>query len=560
MQTNLISHSPYLDTSFRYRKESRCFGLSSPVFGCLEKIKSIGNHVKKFTSSLLGRVALYTVADMTGATVGSYIGRWLGQSTTATAGYYLAPFFPVAGVIWVQNHVNQSFQTSTISKIGTAIITTSTILCAVKFSNDIAEWGESTCFVVGRLAGEIAGTVFGGYLGLVLAGSPILFFDANHPWDSYSISTIRFLAAGILFDGVVVNPSTPFIAPLLRIPRQISRSTVQILAYNSNTLVPAIHECVKHKSLRTKPALSTFAGFMVNSYCGNSAASLSKKLSDSLLSIFISISPIITEGLKNSIQAHNFVTLGLINQAQALIDRGGDLLTSLVVKSLLQYVDFLNSSKLIKQKLETFEKSLFNSSPNAETISGLTTTIFKEISQDSSLLSIFRSAFLPLLQTNLSSWVDTCVLKIQEAEINLVGYPLLRKKQIIYLKTMLNIHLPCYLFFTLSKISELMNPLTTQEQSEILKILNDMLYKHYVKLVCPPFIATTVHEATRLTLRCAFKTQKMISYLLMQAEQRSYLSGSILPQINYVPDFSNPDMTDEEDKKEYVVVENHGRT
>ena len=127
--------------------------------------------------------------------------------------------------------------------------------------------------------GRVGGSIFGGYAGLRLIQNPVLFFDYDHPLDTYSMSMIRYSGAEALFNIIVVSPTGLATKVLFTIPRIAACKIIQSLACNSNSLVLLFKRCIVKREASAKIIVPLLAQAVVNTYCGQSSTQLFKEYS-----------------------------------------------------------------------------------------------------------------------------------------------------------------------------------------------------------------------------------------------------------------------------------------
>jgi hypothetical protein len=505
---------------------------------------SIRERATQFTKSLLGKIAVCIGAEIVGAQIGELAGRVIAGEVASEIGERIFPYIALNALV-VGGATSTYFlakKTSDTALICFVLISPVPAVLAMNLSSEqLSNVGASSGRAFGEQIGAIAGTILGGFGGLLLAGSPTVLWNAEDSHNSYSVSMIRFLAMGIAFDACITTPTTPIITPLLLIPRQGIRAVAQTLAYNSAIFLPCAMQCIKGHRVPGKILTPFFLQIIVNKLNGSSGSNknqeyTAKKLYIKIFSPFVILSRIIRKGIK----------IGIEQSAVPRIETAANLFVNITLKSFHYYVQLLQNSESVRVAQTEFKNSFHNPDQRERSriilVEAIDTLLksnwpYSENIAQSIVESLLKDRGVKLL---ISELID----KIQVLEVELVGFSLLSENKATYLKEIVDIHLQHYLVYLLLNYAQLSEELTPAEEEEIILDLNNFIIGGYAEHAIPPFMADAARQMINKGLQFIFNAKKLIQRVAQKSEQRTHLSVQDESQIveEYFPPLSSLDL------------------
>lgn len=538
---------------FRRRRHNVFTGWEKLFSHCWERIATATQTTHKVTQSLLGKVVVYSLADTGGAIAGSALGSTILGNMGSDIGRGLVSIGFLGAMAGSGILVLKYASLEKTRKIYlTAMIATTIGLMIITSSNERGKYGAWLGRLIGEEVGSFVGTILGGFALLNLAGSPTVFFDQHHPWDSYSTSTARFLVVGRVFESVIVKPSIPLIGLLLRILRKITCIALQNFAYNSNTLISLVVESLKRRTF-AKPRFSAFAKMAINTYCGHNTKFFEEEFSRfSLKKIF----PTLATHQFNLIRKFDRFLLGsLIDEIKYLAEHS-DRVASKAISAFHEYMELLTGSKELIEAHEKFRKALLDKTGEhlqykekiiqliREKISGENPTLWNQISQ-----SIVDYGWTSDNAQHLLKTLDELIMQM---EISLVGLPLTDPRQASYLTEVFDVYLQHYLIFLLFKYPQL-EALTPEQEEQSIATLMNLIFNHYVKPILPESIAKLSYRIITGSLKTALKTQNSLTLFFRQPEQASYIHSS--QEMKLIENYAEIDLTKIDPADSFEMVE-----
>lgn len=483
---------------------------------CWHSLKTAASRTQQFSKSLLGTTIIYITAD----TVGSLSGEAIGSSTVAKVSSCVVCTIARIGVptalIISSGALACRANLSRADKVRLgAIVITSLALTSF---NIFGNYGSALDLVFQKI-GAVAGTILGGYAGLWIVGSPTVFYDQQNPWNSYSVSSLRFLAVGMVFENAIVYPTMPLIGHCLRIPRAALRITLQNIAYNSNTLIPLVQESIRERNFG-KPRIPIIIHTAVNTYCGNNSKFLTQKFSKlSMRSIF----PKIVYKQFHLIKCDNLLSSSLTSKVEPLLN--SKKIATKAISAFHGYMQILTKLKKLADIHKNLQEAILkNKSESPKYKKQITEMICDKIllRKNATWESFVSSIIDYSWQTeNARQLMKTLHQSIRQAEIGLFGFSLINKQQSAYINEILEIHLKHYLIYLLLNYNELPE-LTQKEENESITALVNIVFSHYVDSLVPPFLAKASRKTINTGLHLTFKLQELISVFFVQPEQSSF--------------------------------------
>lgn len=543
--SDLKKHRPF--KRYRYSPFS---GLGKDLSNFWEKTRYAASITCKCTKSILGRVVVYSLADIGGGFLGSYVGSKAFHELGSDLGRVCTSkeFLTIAAILEMNTlYSRESHKEKEIILI--AMIIGTIAVMTLTSQEDRNEYGSQIGGMIGCQAGDFVGTILGGYAFLKLAGSPTVFYDPKEPWNSYTFSTIRFLAVGKLFDLIVIKSSTPFIGSLVNLPRNIVRGTLQNLSYNSNAILPIIKESMRNKSMG-KPQLPTIAKLFCNTYCGHNVEFFQQEFSKcSLKSIFPSLASLQSDFFRKIDRRLPFY---LSDQVNFLTEKS-DVLASKAISAFHVYTTVLSNSQEIKNEHEKMREAFFQENGNFiahknQIIKLLRSKIKRYSGSGASKNSEIWNQTVSRIVDAIFQGQNMQMMKngfwesFKQMEIALMGFPMLSPHQTSYLNEMLEIYLQHYVIFLICYYDKF-HELVREEENQSIEMLMNLIFKHYVHSITPASLAKFSQKVVNETMKRVIEFQKLIMLFFLQPEQRAQVyhrEGDRLRAVNHVENHFDP--------------------
>ncbi len=498
---------------------------------------SLAGKTQQISNSLAGKVVKCAVAESAGAYVGEKVAKSICSHITARIGQSIAPILGLGGAIVGGSYAIYSLaaKTSDATRFHFTVVAATSVTLLLTFSFDqLSDFGGSAGQILGDNFGSIAGTILAGYQGLSSAGSKATLWDSHNPWDSYSISMLRYLGTGALFDTCINSPSTPCAKIIIGLPRLITRTLLQTLAFSSNAFIPFIKSTFQARRLSKNTFTPLVVEIITTRFHGTKhSPSIKKEMAQKFVSTFDVLPSLVEKGLKVCVE----------NGIGLLIDNTHQYLT-IALRSFHQYTQTLNTSDAVRTAHNEFRESYLDSDLQRETCKAkLLNAIKAEVQQHPGYTEQLFQATIELFLNNIDikELSNKIISKIQELEVEVIGLSLLAEKQAPYLKDIIEIYLFHYLVFTLSNYKKLTAELTPSEEQDILLDANNFVLFTYLDFVTPQFVASAIHQIAALAIKSTFKTKDLISTLMQQPEQMSFISHLNGPLITITNEEKFPD-------------------
>lgn len=436
---------------------------------------------KEFSKSLFGRIAVSAGAEALGA----YLGEQILTPIVAKVGQFAGPLLLTGAVIKGGMALSglklsrraRLFFTSTLFASGVLVLTVS----------------SGTSCAVGEWVGSIAGQILGGYIALRLAETQVVLLDPRNPWDSYSVCTLRYCCAGDLFNTVVAKSSLPWVGPILNIPRAVVKTFFQFFCYNSNTAIPVIQGMIGPES-----SIGKFVPRLTDMLCARFSI---PNTAISIRGFYTSILP-------------DFV----FNKTQLFLNLPDTIRTRdiayFATRSLHAYFSVLKSSDTIKPAIQEYRQAIL---------------------EDSKLRDGKRKAFIAAMREKIPFDVLTSKtakkvterffsksgarLLIRDIEISLVGFPIIKKKQIEFLDEVYFTLMRFYFDFVLKNHRNLREGLRPSEEREFLYDMNRAIFTYYFDSIMSERVKNGLSCAVGVTLYVLSETKRRLGAVLRQPEQ-----------------------------------------
>lgn len=549
-----IPHRPF--RKFRRYRYNVFTGWDKILSNLWNEVSNENSKTQKVAHSLLGKVVIYTLADTVGSIAGCAAGSIiLGEMGSDIGKCLVSSEFLLACVVF--EFLGLEYSRHCKTKNMHLIALTISTLALMKFtsSEERGNYGSYWGRFAGEEVGGFAGTILGGILLLKIAGSPTIFYDQNHPWDSYATSTARFLLIGKIFEAIIAKPSIPYIWPFLWITRKTTCIIFQNVAYNSNTLIQTL-EGLRNRTFG-RPQIPAIAKMALNTYCGHNIKFFGEEFSRfSIKSTFPSLAKRQFELIA---KFDRFLSQAFIDEVKHLAENS-DKMAAIAISAFYEYTELIANSKEIIEAHKQMRKAIFEKTEDhhqhkekivqmlREKISPVEakkknrTEILDKIMEDSQdeeeLVEITLENNSPIQEPTI--WDEGCqwlidhywtsentneILKtfkdlIMQMEISLVGFPLTDAGQVSYLNEGIDIYLQHYLLYLLLNYHKL-EALTPQQEFQSLETLKNLIFNHYIAPIAPSLVTDIGHAIVSRSLKTAFKTQSLFIYLFRQPEQSS---------------------------------------
>lgn len=508
--------------------------------------------ITQFAKSVLGTVLIYTSIETVGAYLGGFACAKVVGNAGSAIGQAVAPHIIMLGILAGGSVAIYSFAAK--ASLINRLFFTSTAIVSITLwyakPDQILEYGGDIGFDIGDQIGHIAGSILGGYGALLLAKSPVLFWDRNSVWDSYSICMIRYHAMGIVFDSCIVMPTTYLGTLLFRLPRRGIKWTLQNTAFSSNIILPFVVKCIQRSRVSREVLLPFVAKLITNKYYENSSTLFAEKLTQ-LISPIATFLPTIMQKL---------IRYGFEEKMEQIfksISKNSDFIVVLALRSFHQYATLFKKSEKITEAFNNFQDSFYKKKHLRELHKEqLINAVKEEIKQDSIYFRKAQDFVLNRLwiDETMTKIIAEVISKIEELEIELVGFPLLSKNRSEYLNEIVKIYLQYYFIFTLLNYEKFANELIPSEESSLIIDLNSMVVSFYVGSIAPPIVTNVAHCITRKAIQLIFKIKGVLSFCLQQPEHQTYLRGR--QNVKFIEEHIPRPFSQEEDSSwEHIIKE-----
>lgn len=509
-----------------YTSTPRPFQRKRHFFGRLnfshlwERISTAFEKPKKVLDSVIGKSVVYALAETGGAIIGQCAGENVLAAICSKIGQHILMTNVVVGgtLLVFSSRINASnFKKAAMVTIviGSAVLN--------KSNTEIPEYGSFLGHQFGEFTGGSLGAIVGGFFGLLLFKSPTVFWDKDKPWDSYSVSMIRFTGSGLCFDAAIKQASIPWVSPLLNIPRGVIKAVVQTSAYNSNHLFPFVKQCLQKKSMSTGSHIPLFVKMLVNSHCGHNARHFAKKLSGSVNALLSFVPNIVNKMLSIKTFSTLLVSDPIMEGLQ-FAPESSRLITNAALRGLYNYISILRKSDTIIAAHRNFEIAFENNLDISDYKIKLSQAIKDALNREDTTL-------MQGIKAKLETHITDCnkenlkglIASIKATEVVLLGIPMMTDKQASFLNEILEIYLAPYLVYTFSNWSAFKKDLMPTEERDGLIALNNLLFNYYFRRLLPSIVATPLQKMMHLTIQ----TAHTLAYIFAQPEQSTYLPGEI---------------------------------
>lgn len=482
------------------------------------QIKSTVQKTKQFSNSVLGKVTIYAVAELAGSALGKNVGGNVVGQVVSRLGVHLVPYTLISAAFFGTGMAAIP-KTSKVAKVFFAISATASLALLLTIPpHYYRDYSKSIGFAVGESIGNVAGTILGGFGALYFAKSPVVLWDKENPWGSYSVSMIRFHSAGAVFDSIIATPTIPYIGSILSIPRTIVRSLTQTMAFSSNTVLPLAKECLQKRHISNK-ILAPFLVQLINDrFSSPNAPPVSKNMAQKLFSTLTKLSTVLERVLQVGVE-HGMEKL--------VCEKNVNFLVTAALRSLHRYTLILRDSKAIKFAQKNFKESFTGSefarhyykSQLIETISNAVKT---HPSYSKQIVLKIMESFLK--DNRLQELSGIIVSKIQELEIEVIGVLLLKENKASYLKQLVDIYLQYYFVFLIFNLEQFNKELTPADEQEVILDLNNAIISTYIAYASPYIVSSVINGLTEGALQTFFKMKNILNLILQPPEQRALVS------------------------------------
>lgn len=420
---------------------------------------------RPYANSLMGRIVKSAAAETACAMAGAAAGQYAVGSLCAAMGPQVVPAVCLIGL---------AGSVMTKKKPQIALFSAGLVLPAFFTSGKQAEY-----FIqIGEYAGRTAGTILGGYVGLTkLAGANVDLVNRTRPSDSYSVNMFKFQAAGEVFDAVIVSASTPYIAPVINLPRNAVKGVLQALAYNSQASLPLLRKCLKEKRMAitipqaVKMACSRYSVENASGLASRAAQLVSK-----------TIFPFVIQRM-GGVVGDRFLAPQL-KEGIDFMAAHSDRFVSIFMRGFTQYSELIKSIQADCPDWSMEEEDLvsirFGSEEQKEGGASVDSDLLKKALKmkipGSALVSpVFDQA----MKANVQEWSQALVGMIGQGEREIFGTEILGRERTEVLDRVLPIYLKYYLIYVLLNSQTLSAELTFLDERDFLAALNGAFFSIY---------------------------------------------------------------------------------
>lgn len=513
-------------------------------------VSATGHFVSKnlgpISKSTMGKMALSAIAELSlSLVVANFTSSLAGRSFACIGRSPLLSSLSISSLL-------MGFSAVRTSVVAKTALTVMTLVVACGYADAFADQGEAFALAVGEQAGYIAGTIIGGYIGLCAAGADVRLWNAEEPSGCYSVSMLRYLAAGFLFDQVIRPPDYLILKIALIAPIKLSKLGCQTMAYttpawipvatqafhkkkgSANLIVPLLGEMLHNRfGLQDAAGMSrNISNLAVNSasrvsssfplffravlFCDRQTVNLTEKLGSRLVPLIL---PYFNEGVK---LVRPTLEAGLETLLRPALNQYGQAekcLPVLIMESLRSYLQIVKQLDI-------------KASDTAEYCKQLDLALNSQIQAP----TLVDRLLLPTLENLFVKWADSIVNAKEGFDIGFCGFSL-TSDQSPYLKQVLPIYLKYYFLHAFCNASKIDAMTPTDEQTFLLD-LNYLFFSFNVRSNCPPWMTTLIYE----TFKTAINT---VGIVLFPPEQTK-----VAPmQLNVVCDYAASSPIDEVERE-----------
>ena len=467
-----------------------------------------------FANSLLGKLTLYSTAEVASALMVGYVtgkvGGAVAKPVGALAGAHLnvciaaalafAAWNPLVREIKLEP-VEEEFdlvekdltalpstrQTSKIDALrGQIFLSLSLLFLCIRL--DASNQGAELGFMAGEWIGDILGGIAGGYLGLKAVGANPLFLGGDDPMNSYAVSMIRFVVAGIGYD-IFLGYKLPI--PFLGLPRTCLRALVQTAAFNYFPVKSYIETCIREKTFSKAVLLPFVAEMIANVAHGTHSNELAKKASASLVPSI----PFIHSLLKS--QAQRLVGAGIHWGIGTIADNSADI-AGFILRSIHAYILLVQGSPFIQEALNNPAQ--------------LKKVLHGEIETQSQRQELFRNMVNELVKGDgIENALKPMKGKIIEWEKETLGFSIFQKEGVTYLRDAAAVHLHYYVIFALLNWNEFTKAVSNVEEEAMCLDFNAFFCNSYLRPALSPMITSKVQWISGGAIYLLFRIKKVCS-------------------------------------------------
>lgn len=521
--------------------------LNNLFSGCYQTLKGVArssyDRACKVHQSIIGKATIFAVAECVGALSGNSllgnVGTLIAQNNIAATA--LSTYVVVIGIYKWNTHketFNKQFRPQ--------LILTSAIVIHIILMNEEEEE------LLGRI-GRVLGTVLGGYAGLFLTGSPTLFFDNSNPWGCYSVSMIRYLEGGTLFNSIIATPQSAVSKALLKAPRAIICAITQTMAYNSSSTISFAKKCVVRRGVPNNTVVPFLAGTITDTFSGHSSIPLSRELTQKII-IPLHRFPtlIINEKLFERIEG--FVE-ALTSQVLKAVASQSDVIANVIARTFNDYIHVINSRTILAahtEFLEGFHQPEMER--KKEMFEFLLEQVFNEKFPNKGPDS-FGKPVKTFIQEKINEQLPLILTSIYDFEETLFGFKPLQTREPAFQKVVLEIHALRFLILCIQNLRDPKMQAQKIGDKEIILDINDFILRTYLRFIIPTPIAFCIEKIGNVSINAIFGAKNKIANFVRQCENEVVLTNAqFMTELNEMY-YSNAPV-EKKQKEEFVVTLN----
>ena len=473
-----------------------------------------GERVQRFSNSVLGNLAICSTAEILGGAVASWalgeifgkiaqpIGELAGSHTNLLAAGALAytAWSWSTNVIEVpceedddeyqfvgegsstSSYIVEAYKINALQK--SVLFSLSLMFCFLKL--DCSEKGSEFGLAAGGWTGEQIGMILGGYLGLKIAGADLAFLGEDRI-NSYVISMIRFLAAGIGYD-IFLGYKLP--VPILGLPRTCLRALIQTAAYNYPQVELYARKCIEEKTVSKMSFFPFLAEMIANVGRGSHSNALVKNTAVSIATCI----PFLHSLFKK--QLETLIRLG-VQLGFTTISDNNEEIAAIIIRSLHAYILLVKTNIPIQRALKDPEQ--------------LKIVLHKEVGtvlKDKSIL--FRGVIEALVNDEgVKEALEPMRGKIKQLEQEIFSFSIFQEKGSLYLKDAAAVHLHYYTIFAFLQWREFTEPVLPIEEEQMSLDFNAVICQSYLRYALWPNVTKVMQKISGLALHSLFKMKKI---------------------------------------------------
>lgn len=526
-----------------------------------EKTTNMKEAVKIFSGSCLGKIVVYTAAELAGAQIGSMAGRVVFGKVSSKIGQ---DWVPLLAMVTLLMGVNRTFyvmahKTSQATKgIFMLIASVSVIFIMNRSRENFITLGDSLGFEIGEQIGQLAGVVLGGYAGLRLAGSPTKLVNKEDPWSSYSMGMIRYLGSDITFSSCVGVHPNPVIEFFLFMPRSGVCSGIKTAAFNSNVILPAI-KGLREQWVSKKAVTRILTQVIVNKLSGQNShrgPTIYEKINLTLSSFFSPVStqakqniPYILRRLCEKVSG-SIGTLAHVVEKEikgkvdkktaAIMNKGAQLFVVLMLRSFHHYVNLIKNSKSVCTAHANFKAAFHDASKRQQSKVEFTNALDAVVKTVPGHTQELFQSVVEMWDKERKELTDSFVKMIQDYEIEMVGFAMLKQEG--YLAEVIDVYLKYYFLFTFINYDQLTKALTIEEEEAMIIDLVNFVVGTYVDQVASPKLASKINFVAEGGLYGLLKAKKVVEEIVVMQDQHvcAITQGKPIVQRHFQPPTVEP--------------------